>query len=81
MDGTGYPNGIKGDVVCEEARIIAVADTVEAMSSDRPYRKGKGIAAALQEIEEGSGKLYDANVVKACVQVFKEDGYTFPSIL
>ena len=81
LDGSGYPNGIKGDVICQEARIIAVADTVEAMSSDRPYRKGKGIDAALEEIAMCSGKQFDADVVDACLKVFKEDAYTFPPLL
>ena len=81
LDGSGYPNAIKGDVVCEEAQILGVADTVEAMSSDRPYRKGKGIDAALEEIAVGSGKLYDPEVVKACLKVFKVDGYTFPPLI
>jgi len=81
LDGSGYPNAIKGDVICEEARIIGVADTVEAMSSDRPYRKGKGIDAALEEVAMGSEKLFDADVVKACLKVFKVDGYTFPPLL
>lgn len=81
LDGSGYPNGIKGDLICQEARIIAVADTVEAMSSDRPYRKGKGVDAALEEIAMGSGKQFDPDVVTACLKVFKEDGFTFsPSI-
>ena len=81
LDGSGYPNAIKGDVVCEEARILGVADTVEAMSSDRPYRKGKGIDAALEEIAMGSDKLFDADVVNACLKVFKVDGYTFPPLI
>jgi PAS domain S-box-containing protein/putative nucleotidyltransferase with HDIG domain len=80
IDGSGYPNGIKGDVICEEARIIAVADVVEAMSSDRPYRKGRGIDAALEEVAMGSGKQYDESVVNACLKLFKEDGYKFPSL-
>lgn len=81
LDGSGYPNGIKGNTLSEEARIIGVADTVEAMSSDRPYRKGKGIAAALEEITMGSGTLFDPVVVKACVKVFKQDDYSFPDLI
>jgi PAS domain S-box-containing protein len=79
LDGSGYPNAIKGDAICEEAKIVAVADTVEAMSSDRPYRKGKGIDAALDEISAGRGTLYDSAVVDACLKVFKDDGYAFTS--
>ncbi len=59
--------------------MIAVADTVEAMSSDRPYRKGKGIPAALEEVAMGSGKMYDPEIVAACLKVFKEDNYMFPA--
>jgi HD-GYP domain-containing protein (c-di-GMP phosphodiesterase class II) len=81
LDGSGYPNGSKGDVICKEARIVGVADTVEAMSSDRPYRKGKGIEAALDEITVGSGTLFDPDVVKACLKVFKQDAYLFPMLL
>lgn len=80
LDGSGYPNGIKGDSICEEARIIAVADTVEAISSDRPYRKSRGIDAALEEIRVNSGKLYDAKVVDACLNVFQEDHFEFPEV-
>ncbi|MBT8522321.1 HD domain-containing protein [Polynucleobacter paneuropaeus] len=81
LDGSGYPNAIKGDVICEEARIIMVADTIEAMSSDRPYRMGKGIDAALEDVAVGSGQLYDPRVVAAALEVFKEDGYQFPPLL
>ena len=80
VDGSGYPNGLKGDSICEEARIIAVADTVEAISSDRPYRKSKGIEAALEEITMNRGILYDDRVVDACLDVFKEDHFEFPDI-
>ena len=77
LDGSGYPNGLKGDSICEEARIIAVADVVEAISSDRPYRKSRGIDAALEEIKGNSGKLYDSRAVNACLQVFQEDHFEF----
>ncbi len=77
LDGSGYPNGLKGDSICEEARIIAVADVVEAISSDRPYRKSRGIDAALEEITDNSGKLYDSRAVNACLQVFQEDHFEF----
>jgi len=80
VNGSGYPNGLKGDSICEEARIIAVADTVEAISSDRPYRKSKGIEAALEEITMNRGILYDDRVVDACLDVFKEDHFEFPDI-
>jgi len=80
VDGSGYPNGLKGDSICEEAKIIAVADVVEAISSDRPYRKSRGIEAALDEITTNSGKLYDARVVEACLKVFKDDRYDMAAI-
>jgi len=80
IDGSGYPNGLKGDSICEEAKIIAVADVVEAISSDRPYRKSRGIEAALDEITTNSGKLYDARVVEACLKVFKDDRYDMAAI-
>ena len=80
LDGSGYPNGLKGDSICEEAKIIAVADVVEAISSDRPYRKSRGIEAALDEITTNSGKLYDARVVEACLKVFKDDRYDMAAI-
>jgi PAS domain S-box-containing protein/putative nucleotidyltransferase with HDIG domain len=78
IDGSGYPNGLKADAICDEAKIIAVADTVESISSDRPYRKSKGIEAALKEITMNKGILYDARVVDACINVFQEDHFEFP---
>ena len=81
LDGSGYPNALIGDVICLEARMIAVADTVEAMSADRPYRKGKGIAAALEEVATGRGHLFDDDIVNACLKLFKEDHYSFPENL
>jgi HD-GYP domain-containing protein (c-di-GMP phosphodiesterase class II) len=62
-----------------EARILAVADTVEAMSSHRPYRAGFPIEAALTEIERGAGKCYDDQVAAACLRLFREKGYRFPT--
>ncbi|MGR9117566.1 MAG: HD domain-containing phosphohydrolase, partial [Gammaproteobacteria bacterium] len=76
MDGSGYPQGLKGDDICLEARIVAVADVVEAMSSYRPYRPGLGIEAALAEIRKTSGTFYDAQVVDACLALFA-GGYQF----
>jgi PAS domain S-box-containing protein len=75
MDGTGYPQGLKGEAILFEARIMAVADVVEAMSSHRPYRPGLGIEKALAEIERGRGTLYDLNVVDACLRLFQEKRY------
>lgn len=67
LDGSGYPNGLKGDDICIEARIIAVADVVEAMTSFRPYRAALGIEAAVGEIRNGQDKQYDAKVVDCCI--------------
>jgi len=67
LDGSGYPAGLKGDEIMLEARIIAVADTLEAMASHRPYRAGLGVDAAVAEIKRGAGTLYDPDVVSTCV--------------
>ncbi|MCX7193342.1 MAG: GAF domain-containing protein [Proteobacteria bacterium] len=79
LDGSGYPQGLKGDDILLEARILSVADVVEAMSSHRPYRPGLGIAPALDEITRGRGMHYDPQVVDACLTLFKEKQYAFPS--
>ena len=79
VDGSGYPAGLVGDEILLGARIIAVADVVEAMSSHRPYRASLGITAALSEIERGRGTLYDAEVVDVCLRRFREDGWRFPT--
>ena len=77
LDGSGYPNGLSGDQIRLEARIIAVADVVEAVSSHRPYRAALGLDAALDEITEGSGTAYDPAVVGVCVRLFREKGFQF----
>ena len=77
MDGSGYPQGLKGDEILLEARILAVSDIVEAMSSHRPYRPAMGIEKALNQIRENRGKLLDSRVVDACLKVFDE-GYKLP---
>jgi len=76
LDGSGYPRGLKGDGVLLEARIIALADVVEAMASHRPFRPARGIDAAMDEIEEHRGTLYDPEVVDTCVKLFREKRYT-----
>lgn len=76
LDGSGYPLGLKGDEILPEAKILAVADVVEAMASHRPYRPSLGAEAALSFVEESSGNLFDPLVVKACRDVFK-DGFDF----
>ena len=80
MDGSGYPQGLKGEEISFESRIIAVADVIEAMVSRRPYRSELGIDAALAEIRQGRGTLYDPAVVDACVRLFEEKSFSFASI-
>jgi PAS domain S-box-containing protein len=75
MDGSGYPMGLKGKDILIEARILAVADTVEAMASHRPYRPALGIEKALEEVKRNAGTLYDQDVVKACVKLITENRY------
>jgi PAS domain S-box-containing protein/putative nucleotidyltransferase with HDIG domain len=75
LDGSGYPSGLTGNAICIEARIIAVADVVEAMASHRPYRPSLGIDRALAEIELHRGRLYDNDAANSCVRLFREKGY------
>jgi PAS domain S-box-containing protein len=75
MNGSGYPRNLKGDDILMEARIIAVADVVEAMASHRPYRPTLGIEAAIEEIEKNKGILYDDVVANVCLRLFREKGY------
>jgi PAS domain S-box-containing protein/putative nucleotidyltransferase with HDIG domain len=76
LDGSGYPDGLAGEAIPLEARIIAIADVVEAMASHRPYRPALGIEAALAEIREGADRLYDADVAAACERIFAA-GFAF----
>jgi PAS domain S-box-containing protein len=80
LDGSGYPQGLKDDQILLEARIISVADVVEAIASHRPYRSARGIDAALEEIEKNKGTLYDARVVEACLRLFRERGFRFDEL-
>lgn len=77
LDGSGYPSGLKGDEILLEARIIAVADVVEAISSHRPYRPAFDLAAGLKEIAEYRGTKYDPQVVDTCLRVFDEGSFRF----
>ncbi|MGB9764798.1 MAG: HD domain-containing phosphohydrolase [Candidatus Saccharicenans sp.] len=77
MNGSGYPNGLKGDKILLEARILAVADVVEAMSSHRPYRPSFGLDKALDEINSNQGVLYDPEVVKACLKIISNNKFSF----
>jgi len=78
LDGSGYPQGLTEGQILLEARILTVADVVEAISSHRPYRPGLGIDTALEEIERNRGGLYDPKVVDACIRLFHELGYKLP---
>jgi HD-GYP domain-containing protein (c-di-GMP phosphodiesterase class II) len=75
QNGSGYPNKLMGCDIFLEAKIIAVADVVEAMSSHRPYRPSIGIEQALTEIEKNKGILYDTDVVTACIKLFRHDKF------
>jgi HD-GYP domain-containing protein (c-di-GMP phosphodiesterase class II) len=75
LNGSGYPFGLSGDQIIIEARILAVADVVEAMSSHRPYRAALGIDKALDEIIQNRGTLYDSSVVDNCLKLFEEKSY------
>lgn len=77
MDGSGYPQGLHGGEILEEARILAVADVVEAMSSHRPYRPALGVDAALEEIRRGRGELYDPRASDACLALFKGNRFAW----
>ena len=75
LDGSGYPRGLKGDQILLEARILVVADVVEAMATHRPYRPAFGVETALDEITRGRGRLYDPAAVDACVSLFRTKGF------
>lgn len=77
LNGSGYPLKLKEKDILIEARILAVADVVDAITSHRPYRPGLGLEYALDEINKGKGLLYDVNVVEACLSLFKEKGIEF----
>ncbi len=77
IDGSGYPRGLKGSAILLEARIIAVADVVEAIASHRPYRPSLGIDFALSEINENKEKRYDSDAVECCIRLFREKGFQF----
>jgi len=77
LDGSGYPGGLQGEDILLEARILGVADVVEAMSSHRPYRPALGLPEALGEISQHQGSLYDPEVVAACVRLFSEKRFFF----
>jgi putative nucleotidyltransferase with HDIG domain len=76
LDGSGYPRHLKENEIILEAKILMVADVVEAMGSHRPYRPSRGIDAALEEISSNGGKLYDTAVGAACIRLFREKGFS-----
>jgi len=80
LDGSGYPNQLKGEDTLLEAKILAVADVIEAMASHRPYRPALGIARALEEISNNKGKLYDTDVVDTCLELFNSGKFEFKSV-
>jgi PAS domain S-box-containing protein/putative nucleotidyltransferase with HDIG domain len=77
LDGSGYPQGLKGDQIILEARILAVADVLEAMASHRPYRPALGLDKALDELSQKKGTVYDTNVVDACLRLFVDKGFRY----
>ena len=81
VNGSGYPQGLAGEDILLEARILTVADVVEAMASHRPYRAALGIDAALEEIERMKGSHFDPVPVEACVMLFREKGYELESLV
>jgi HD-GYP domain-containing protein (c-di-GMP phosphodiesterase class II) len=76
VDGTGYPRGLSGEEILLEARILAVADVVEAMVSQRAHRSAHSTTEALEEISKNRGTLYDPKVVDACIKLF-DTGFSF----
>ena len=74
LDGTGYPNGLKGGQICKQARVLAVADTIEAMATHRPYRSARGLPAAMEEIRAEAGSKLDAEVVNAAFDLIDAEG-------
>lgn len=79
MDGSGYPQGLKGEEIVLAARILAVADVVESMASHRPYRPALGLDKALAEVEKNAGLLYDTEVAAACLRLFRDKKYALPT--
>ncbi len=75
LDGSGYPAGLRGEAILPEARILAVADVVEAMISHRPYRAALPLDAAMDELKKGAGRLYDAAICDATIAVCRESGF------
>lgn len=79
LNGSGYPQGLKGDQILLESKILAVADVTEAMISHRPYRTARSLDDALVELSQNKGNLYDPEAAEACIKLFKENGFDFPN--
>ena len=79
MDGSGYPQGLRGDAILPEARVLAVADVIESMASHRPYRPAVGLDAALNEVVKNRGTLYAPEVVDAAARLINDKGYALPN--
>ncbi len=77
LDGSGYPQGLSGDKILLESKILCVADVVETMETHRPYRPSLGREAALEEISNNRGVLYDPEVVDACIRLFQEPNFQY----
>jgi putative nucleotidyltransferase with HDIG domain len=80
MDGSGYPGSLRGDEIRVEARVLGVADVVDAIASHRPYRPALGIEAAIEELLTLRGEIYDASAVDACVRLFRERGFVLKDL-
>jgi HD-GYP domain-containing protein (c-di-GMP phosphodiesterase class II) len=80
LDGSGYPAGLKGDAILPEAKILAVADMVEAMGSHRPYRQAIKMHLVLEQIEKEAGRLLDAEAVRTCAALFREKRLVLASL-
>lgn len=76
LDGSGYPHGLKEDEILLESKILAIADTIEAMSSNRPYRNGLGMDVTLREIDKGRGTKYDRKIANTVLKMFRKENYT-----
>jgi len=79
LDGSGYPRALKGEEILLEARIVAVADAVEAMLAQRPHRAALSLTACIDELQSQAGRRYDARAVKACVKLLREEQVPAPA--
>ncbi len=80
LDGSGYPNKLKGDNILVEAQIITVADITEAMSNERPYRTALGVDKALMELKLNRGKFYNEKIVDICLNLFENENFEFATL-